>query len=160
MKKILTIALSLLLMVIVPTGLFAEEVTVNSTTHNELTETGNVSLYANITSSYSVLVPKTVDVSNNEKTFSVFAKGDLDPTKQLQVNYQSGSYVLSNNAQIDAHENVPLTISVSNNIFTVNDLSSVYNSDKYATFTISHGTLKAGAYTATLPIVISIQNRA
>ena len=106
MKKILTIALSLLLMVIVPTGLFAEEVTVNSTTHNELTETGNVSLYANITSSYSVLVPKTVDVSNDEKTFSVFAKGDLDPTKQLQVNYQSGSYVLSNNAQEDAHENV------------------------------------------------------
>ena len=159
MKKILTITLTLLLMLIVPTGLFADEVTVNTNTQNELTETGNVSLYASITSTYSLLVPKTVEVSNNEKTFNVYAKGDLDPTKQLEVNYQSGTYALSNTAQSDAHENVSLNISVANNTFTVTDLTGTYNSDKYTTFTISHASLKAGSYNATLPITISLQDR-
>ena len=148
MKKLFTLLFATL-MVLLPTGVFADEQEVVS-------DSATVQLTASKASSYKVKLPQTVDVSNNSTTFNVYAKGDIAFNQKITVSVGEGDHILKD-ILVDSLKQVDLTVNVSNGDFLFETLGvDNYSQEKYATFTVTHDTLSAGSYAYSLPIVIEL----
>ena len=154
MKKILTILMLAALVLASPANIFADEAT-----EQELSQEstgGTVKLTASKASTYTVKLPKSVDVSANSATFTAYIKGDVDGAKKIVIaeDKSNGTNVLENNAVTG--RNVDLTISVDKSI-NGNEITSEYASTGI-TITVSHADIAAGTYTCDLPLTISLAN--
>ena len=154
MTKILTILMLAALVLASPANIFADEAT-----EQELSQEstgGTVKLTASKASTYTVKLPKSVDVSANSATFTAYIKGDVDGAKKLVIaeDTNNGTNVLKNNAVTG--RNVDLKITVDKSI-NGSDISSEYASTGI-TITVSHADIAAGTYTCDLPLTISLAN--
>ena len=145
MKKFAILVVMLLAM-IMPASLAAEDQEVSANT--------TVALIAQKTSTYYASLPTTVDVLNNSVDFIVKVKGDITADKQLSIT--SGSTATL--ADSLGRSNVTVNVSHSGGPFTYDQLPSDYNNSDIVTFTLTHATLGAGTYSGTLPITISLDN--
>ena len=145
MKKF-TVLVILLLTIVLPVSVAAEDQEVSADT--------TVALIASRTSTYSALLPSTVDVLNNSVDFIVQVKGDITADKQLSIS--SGSTATLTDSL--GRANVTVNVSKVGGPFTYDQLPSDYNSTDIVTFTLTHATLAAGSYSGTLPITIGLEN--
>ena len=154
MKKILTVLFVTMMMVVLPANIFADE-DMNEVTGNSAT----VELEALKASTYKVKLPRKVDVSDASKSFNVLTAGDIAASEELVIAYDNTSTIyLSDIVSGSEKADVALGISVSGGTFHSDDLAVNYG-DAKAVFTITHGALQAGKYTAVLPVTITLQNR-
>lgn len=147
MKK-LTILLVTLLTLMLPVGIAAEEVEVNNDS--------NIDLYANIESSYMVKLPRSVDVSANSVDVVIKAKGDIAADKQLNITATDSLQL----ADSKGRASVTVNVTKQGSPFLYDTLPAEYTDTAKVTFTLTHQTLAAGAYTGILPITISLENKA
>ncbi|MBP5279424.1 MAG: hypothetical protein J6Z03_02990 [Erysipelotrichaceae bacterium] len=145
MKKF-TVLVILLLAIVLPVSVAAEDQEVSADT--------TVALIASRTSTYYALLPSTVDVLNNSVDFIVQVKGDITADKQLSIS--SGSTATLTDSL--GRANVTVNVSKVGGPFTYDQLPSDYNSTDIVTFTLTHATLAAGSYSGTLPITIGLEN--
>ena len=136
----------IVLALLIPHGVFADE--------QEVNEDATVLLTATKLSTYTVKLPQSVDVSENSVSFDVLAKGDIIATKQLSIS-SGNSATLSDTY---GRANVSVTVSKSGSAFTYDVLPANYDNTKKVTFTLTHATLGAGSYSGELPITISLDN--
>lgn len=146
MKKT-TILLALVLTLLVPANIFADE------TDKEVTTDDTVVLYASKASVYSVKLPIRIDVSENNVNFSIFAKGDIVANKQLKISSGNSTVITDENGKGDVTVNIQKT----NGVFDYDDLPAEYNDTAKVTFTLTHDTLAAGSYNGSLPITITLE---
>ena len=145
MKKLIILVVMLMAM-IMPASVAAEDQEVSTDT--------SVALIATKTSTYYASLPSTVDVINNSVDFIVKVKGDITADKQLNITSGS-SATLSDSL---GRANVTVTVSHAGGPFTYDQLPAEYNNSDIVTFTLTHATLGAGTYTGTLPITIGLEN--
>ena len=149
LKKIL-ITLVTVLLALVPINALAEENVENQT----------IELIATKASTYKVKLPKTVDISPNTSTFNIVVAGEISSDKKIVISYDATDLKLVDQSTHDKNEDIPLTISLSNNEFINTDLTAEFeDATKVATFTCTHGDLKSGLYKASLPVVIALVDR-
>ena len=152
MKKILTTLLTAAMIVATPAAIFADE----DPQELENPSTGTIKLIASKTSSYTVKLPKVVDVSDNEKVINIYAKGDVDASKKIMVVESSDeTHYLKDDAGKKTKKK--LTVTAGNGILG-SDVGEDYNNDKYTTLTITHDDIAAGSWTCNLPIVIRLDD--
>ena len=108
-------------------------------------------------SSYSVLLPKQVDVTNNSSSFDLLAKGSIKSNEILNVSLDKHVDLVDQTAG-SAKDNVTVSVDQSEFNFFKTDLSEEYvdggNADK--TITLTHDTLTAGDWSADLNITIKL----
>lgn len=117
---------------------------------DEYNQQGTYSIALSCTNSpsYSVKIPKSLDVSNNETVLNYFVKGDIYGDQILKVIFDSETTLTSHAKQE--------TISVvqNKNTWECDELSNSYNQYE---ITLSHNQLSAGQWNGTLNVVISLQ---
>lgn len=145
MKKLIVLAV-MLLALIVPNSVAAEDQEVSADT--------SVALIATRTSTYYASLPTVVDVLNNSVDFIVKVKGDITADKQLNIT--SGETATLSDSL--GRSSVTVNVSHSGGPFTYDELPAEYNNSDIVTFTLTHATLGAGTYSGTLPITISLDN--
>ncbi|MBQ3295897.1 MAG: hypothetical protein IJH00_05420 [Erysipelotrichaceae bacterium] len=145
MKKLIVLAV-MLLALIVPNRVAAEDQEVSADT--------SVALIATRTSTYYASLPTVVDVLNNSVDFIVKVKGDITADKQLNIT--SGETATLSDSL--GRSSVTVNVSHSGGPFTYDELPAEYNNSDIVTFTLTHATLGAGTYSGTLPITISLDN--
>ena len=134
MKKIL---LSLLLI-----NIFA--LNVNADTYTGST---SISLSYDIKPTYSVKIPKTVNVSNNITTFSYYVNGDIYADQTLQVIFDKETTISNANSSCKVY------ISQSKTDYAANELNDSYCQQQVQ---ISHANLDSGKWFGKLNVVISL----
>ena len=158
MKKILTVLLTIAMFVAAPGGaLFADEQTIDNSQTSDGTASGSIELEAIIASSYTLKLPLHVDVTENETTINIYAKGNVDGGKKIVIaEDNAGTNVLEDAA--DKFTDKTLTVTAGSAILgsDINNLD--FNIEKGTTMTFEHDALEAGKWTCTLPIVISLEN--
>ena len=145
MKKLIILT-AMLLAMIMPFSVAAEDQEVSADT--------TVALIATKTSTYFASLPISVDILNNSVDFIVKVKGDITADKQLSIT--SGSTATLSDSL--GRSSVTVSVSHSGGPFTYDELPSAYNNSDVVTFTLTHATLGAGTYTGTLPITIGLEN--
>ena len=98
--------------------------------------------------SYSVKIPRSVNVTNENTTLTFYVKGDIYADQSLRIVFDS-STTLSYNGN-----SVPVIISQAKNTWSCNELSDSYSSSG---INISHSKLNAGTWTGHLNVAISLQ---
>lgn len=149
MKKYLTILLAAAMMLVAPAGVFADELQ----ELNENPTEGTIKLIANKTSSYTVKLPKVLDVSSDSTTFDIQAKGDVDGAMVLVVEKDTGDHAL-----VDAsgkNEDIALTITDGSGI-SGKVIEAEYVDTAKDSMTIEHAAITAGDWSYELPIVIRL----
>ena len=116
---------------------------------NAQTYTGNcsISLNAQVNPYYSIKIPKTINVQNNETTFEYYICGDIYADQTLKVKFDSETNLLNGNKSITAY------ISQSKNTFNQSELTNEY--ETYS-ITITHDKLSSGNWSGQLNVVISL----
>ena len=154
MKKSLTILCTLLMMVTSTATMFAEE---NDIVVEE-NKTVDVKLYAEVTSTYSVLIPKEFNVKETETNLVIYAKGDITANERLAISYKNQDVALSETATNadDKHPDVPLTLSGDAASFSWDQIKDDYLQNSSLTINIKHAALKAGYWSTNLPITIAL----
>lgn len=134
MKKII---ISLLLISIFTTS-------INADTY---TGTSSISLSYSYLPSYSVKIPKKLNISNNATTFNYYVSGDIYFDSYLQVLFDKETtiYCGDKNAIVYIHQDKTL--------WSQDELSSSYQ--EYSAY-ISHDTLSSGLWHGELNMVISL----
>ena len=110
-------------------------------------ENYSISLSYSVEPTYSVKIPKKIDVSNNNTVFEYYVCGDIYADQILQVKFDEQT-IISNSKQTI---NVYITQEKSN--FVMSELSNNYN--KY-TALITHNDLSTGNWSGQLNVVISL----
>ena len=149
MKKILTVLLASAMMFVAPAGVFADEL-------QELEENpteGTIQLVASKTSSYTVKLPKVLDVSDDSTTFDIQAKGDVDGAMKVVVEKATGDHLLADNS--GKNEAKVLTITNGNGI-AGSVIEENYAEAAKDSMTIVHDSISAGDWSYELPIVIRL----
>ena len=154
MKKILTALLATALLVATPSAIFADE---NPNQELNTPSSGSIELFATVASSYTLKLPKKVDVSAASTEIKIYAKGDVDGGKKIMVRekVETGGHSLADKAS--KQQAVALTVTAGTGI-NGKDVGADYNDEKYTTLTVAHGTLGAADWSCNLPIVISLDN--
>ena len=134
MKKIL---LSLLLINILALN-------VNADTYTGST---SISLSYDIEPTYSVKIPKVVNVSNNITTFSYYVSGDIYADQTLQVLFDKETTISNVNSSCKVY------ISQSKTDYAANELNDSYCQQQVQ---ISHANLDSGKWFGKLNVVISL----
>ena len=134
MKKLL---LTLLLV-----GLFTLDISAE-----EYSSQTDITLTYNVEPTYSVKIPKSLDISNNETVLNYYVSGDIYADQKLQVLFDSQTEIKN------ALDSCVLTISQEKSIWTQNELSKTYVS---CAAHITHSKLKSGTYIGTLNVSISL----
>ncbi|MDO5332261.1 MAG: hypothetical protein Q4E99_06230 [Bacillota bacterium] len=155
MKKILTALLAAAMLVVAPATLFAEQEDPNQ--ELETPSSGSIELFATVASSYTLKLPKKVDVSELSTEIKIYAKGDVDAGKKIMVKEkdETGGHSLVDKAS--KKQAKALTVTAGGGI-NGGDVGASYNDEKYTTLTVVHGNLDAAEWTCNLPIVISLDN--
>ena len=154
MKKILALLFVSLLMIGIPSNVFADQ------NDNEVTgESTSVELYASVASQYTVKLPLRVDVTDTSTNFNVFAKGSIAADKQLDISCGNGQHALQD-ATTGSDRSYALTLNVTGGTFAANILELNYSDSIKSVFTVTHAALAAGNYIYNLPVVISLNDAA
>ena len=154
MKKLLTILLSMAMIVAAPTCIFADENPVLE--EQEIaTDSAEIALTATKASSYTVKLPKTLDVSKDETTFAILAQGDVDGAYELAFEETNAGSNKISDASGRASA-LTLTVTVGSAIHG-EDIGATYNSQKGSSVTIKHSAIVAGSWAGILPILIKLQ---
>ncbi len=152
MKKILTLLFVSLLALCMPATVFAEE---------DMTEVSgdeaSVELYATVASQYTVKLPARVDVSPENKTFNVYAKGSIAADKKLDVTCGNGEHALHDQTPGSLRQ-IALDITVNGGTFAADTLPLNYNEEIKSVFTVTHAALPAGNFVYQLPVTISLNS--
>ena len=154
MKKSLTILCTLLMMITSTATMFADE---NNIVVEE-NKTVDVELYAEVTSTYSVKIPKKFDVKETETNLVIYAKGDITANERLAISYKNQDVALSETAKSadDKHPDVPLTLTGDAVSFSWDQIRNDYPQNSSLTINIKHAALKAGYWSTNLPITIAL----
>lgn len=107
----------------------------------------SISLSYNYLPSYSVKIPKNLNITNNTTDFDYYVKGNIYFDSCLKVLFDEESTISSNN------KNMKIYITQNKTLWNYNELSNSYT--KYSA-SISHDTLKAGTWHGELNVVISL----
>ena len=110
-------------------------------------ENYSISLSYSVEPTYSVKIPKKIDVSNNNTVFEYYVCGDIYADQILQVKFDEQTTISNSKQTI----NVYITQEKSN--FVMSELSNNYN--KY-TALITHNDLSTGNWSGQLNVVISL----
>ena len=153
MKKILTVLLTTAMMIGAPSAIFADEQTIASNAQTE-DATGTVLLEASKVSSYTVKLPKTVNVSQDTTSFNIYAKGDVDGSKMVVIAEADGDHYIKDNAKLKADKK--LTVTAGAGIKGADIKNDAYDETKGTTMTIVHNAIEAGTWAGELPIVIKL----
>ena len=157
LKSILFLVLAIL--IFLPLSIDADD--------QDITDSGVVKLYANIGSTYTVKLPKSVDITEPGTTFDYYLKGDLDGKSRIVVScpqtttireYNDGGVTLGESG----HPDVTASMTNSNTDgFGYDVINSDYDesltSKAKGTITIDHNGLPAGCWRGILNIKISLQ---
>lgn len=153
MKKILTVLLTAAMFFTGVTCVFAEEQEFTPATAQTQVN-GSVDLVAEVASTYTIKLPKEIDVTNEEVSVDILAKGDVDGAKKIVISESNaGQNKLADLA--NKNEAEALTITFGSGI-EGKDIDAAYGTAK-DTMTISHATLKAGSWKCVLPILIKLE---
>lgn len=154
MKKILTVLLTAAMFFTGVTCVFAEEQEFTPATAQTQVN-GSVDLVAEVVSTYTIKLPKEIDVTNEEVSVDILAKGDVDGAKKIVISESNaGQNKLADLA--NKNEAEALTITFGSGI-EGKDIAAAYGTAK-DTMTISHAALKAGSWKCVLPILIKLEN--
>ncbi len=137
MKKII---LSLLLCI-----LFINKVDGETITH---ISDNTISLSYDIAPTYSVVLPNTIDISNNISEFNFIVSGDIYADTYLEIIFDQSTYINSEK------DNVEVTISQEKSNFTYEELN---NSNINSSIILNHNGLKAGNYQGYLNLTITLK---
>ena len=162
MKQIMTVALASLLLC--TSSVFADEIPTGNT---ETSDEATVVLYSEGTSSYSVQLPKSVDVTNETSTFTIKAKGNIAGDEKIMVTVPTEATLIETDDQgVDlttgAHDDIELTIaydkSSSGYAFSDINVDDYNGTNATGTVTITHTGVKipAGHWRNNLSISISL----
>ena len=145
MKKLLSLLAVSSMMAFAIVGVHAEDTEI----------TGDGGAQATVTktngSNYSVLIPKAIDLGTaSSQTFTVQAKGNIDPTQTLSVTIgETIAMTRSNDASYNGNATAELEAE-----WVGNALTSEYTSKNG---TITFNETKAGTYTGTAEFTVSLQ---
>lgn len=116
---------------------------------NAQTYTGNcsISLNAQVNPYYSIKIPKTIDVQNNETTFEYYICGDIYADQTLKVKFDDET-ILNNG--------VNSTITYVTQEKTNYSQSELTNEYETYSITITHDKLSSGNWSGQLNVVISL----
>ena len=98
--------------------------------------------------SYTVKIPTTVDVSQNNTIMYFYVKGDIYADQTLEVIFDTSAFISYNN------RNIPVTVSQNKSSWTYSELSDSYVSSSVS---ISHQQLNAGTWFGYMNVAISLQ---
>lgn len=157
MKKILTVLCSVGLLMAMPVNVFADEYEVKAD------GTKNVDLVANATSSYTVKIPKQVDVSDGDEDLTILAKGDIASDEKIAISYDDSNCALKDTSEATTkQEDVALTISFVDDVcdFLFDDIKGDFANNSKVVINIKHGGIPAGSFAAVLPITIALTSLA
>ncbi|MDO5332260.1 MAG: hypothetical protein Q4E99_06225 [Bacillota bacterium] len=96
---------------------------------------------------YSIKIPKSLDISNNETTFNYYVLGDIYADQTLNILFDSKVEIKDKTNTYEA------SISQNKTTWTQSELSNNYVSSAVS---ISHNKLKAGNYIGILNVAISL----
>ena len=137
MKKII---LSLLLCI-----LFISDINGETITH---ISDNTISLSYDIAPTYSVVLPNTIDITNNKSEFNFTVSGDIYADTYLEIIFNQCTYISSEK------DNIKVTINQAKTNFTYEELS---NSNINSSITLNHNDLKAGNYQGYLNLTITLK---
>lgn len=137
MKKII---LSLLLCI-----LFISDINGETITH---ISDNTISLSYDIAPTYSVVLPNTIDITNNKSEFNFTVSGDIYADTYLEIIFDQCTYISSEK------DNIEVTINQAKTKFTYGELS---NSNINSSITLNHNDLKAGNYQGYLNLTITLK---
>lgn len=121
-------------------------ITLNINAEEYVGET-NISLSYKIEPTYSIKIPKTLDVSNNVTTFNYYVFGDIYADQILNIQFDSTVEIKNKTNTYEA------SISQDKTMWAQNEINNTYVS---STVTINHDKLKAGSYVGILNVAISL----
>lgn len=107
----------------------------------------SISLSYNLAPTYSVKIPKTLDISNNNTSFNYYVCGDIYADSVLQVKFDEEVTITNSNTSKKAY------ISQNKTNFKQNELTSDYA--QYSA-SITHDNLSSGKWQGQLNVVISL----
>lgn len=135
MKKLL---ISLLLLSTFSNNIYALEYTGNF----------NISLSCDIKPSYSIKLPTSIDVVNNDTSFDYYVKADIQNNQVLKIVFDSYTTIKNSN-----NETINVDVMQNKNSWLCSELSNTYQ--KYA-ITLNHEALPAGTWSGDLNIMITL----
>lgn len=155
MKKILTVLLSVAMIMMAPAAIFADEIQMEETSKNATS--GEIQLTATKASEYFIKLPKSLDVSDDETTFNIYARGDIDGAKEIVI--EENKLNGQDNKIEDAaglKDAKVLTVTCAGAI-AANDLDKVsYDGAQGTSMTIKHSAIEAGTWAGKLHITIKL----
>lgn len=157
MKKILTALLAVAMVTTASTGVFANELGDNEQevkTGVTLADlNGTIDLEAIMVSSYTIKLPKKLNVNEKTVTCDIQAKGDVDGSKKIVIEeVNKGQNKLLDDA--NTKQAVSLSVSFGDGI-EGGTIKADYDTAKEV-MTITHGDLEAATWKCQLPIVIKL----
>ena len=97
--------------------------------------------------SYSVKIPKSINVSSNNTYFMYYVRGDIYADECLNIKFDEETYICSNDASIK------LDVNQDKSIWSYDELTSEYVSYMC---NVVHEDLRPGSYLGSLNVVISL----
>ena len=107
-----------------------------------------ISLSYDIAPTYSVILPTTIDITNNKSEFNFTVSGDIYADTYLEIIFDQCTYISSEK------DNIKVTINQAKTNFTYEELS---NSNINSSITLNHNDLKAGNYQGYLNLTITLK---
>lgn len=159
MKLVKLLVLSLVALMLVGTPVFAEG---EDPQDYESNPTGNkqVQLYAEVSDTYTVQLPKKVNVTTSGQTFSVKAKGDIAADKKITISMPQNPELVDQSATGEKKANVQLTLTN----YAFDFVDSEINSADYdgsgatETVTVTHGGITAGSWSVDMNVTIGLSD--
>jgi len=155
MKKLLTVLMIGLMLVVMPTtSVFAEQATDQELEITDSTE-GTIALTASKASSYCMQFPLSANVTTSGEKITLKAKGDVDSAYKIVVTEKTGA---TNTLVDDADSNNTVAINVAfGDAILGSTVTNNYSDTVKTDITVTHnGITNAGSYSYNLPIVISL----
>ena len=107
-----------------------------------------ISLSYDIAPTYYVILPTTIDITNNKSEFNFTVSGDIYADTYLEIIFDQCTYISSEK------DNIKVTINQAKTNFTYEELS---NSNINSSITLNHNDLKAGNYQGYLNLTITLK---
>ena len=156
MKKIVTVLLAAAMCIVAPAAIFADEFNQYEPVEGKTDSEGSVELKAEITSTYTVKLPKVVDVKADSTDVVIQAKGDVDGSKKIVFSQKNAANdKLADESGKNTAEDLTITFGTG---IAGSSIKADYASDVKETMNITHAKLKAGSWKYTLPLLIKLED--
>jgi len=110
-------------------------------------ENYTVYLTGHVEPTYSVKIPSSIDITNQQCSLTYEIKGDICANQTLNITFDSTTNIS------DGIRSIPVSISQNKTNFAYSELSDTYTA---YSIDISHSKLPAGTYTGQLNVYISL----